>query len=419
MKKILGLFIITLLLSGCAAFGKGIAQAIIEKDDATDNKKCEIIGDEIKGIDGYLEQGRTVKVMMIHGVGTHTPGYSARIRENLARDLNLTVWSKRSKKITLVNPDDHKTDIGSLVITRMQNEDLTRTMLFYEFTWSGITNKEKQVLAYDNSGTYSYKRAAFNNSMKAFLNDTAPDPMIYLIDKNNLILNAAKQSTCWMLSSQWDDLKLNQRAVCEVSSYKQIENLSNENIVYITHSLGSRILLDSVIDVADQISGINFKQESVSNAEAKRITEVLKNKEITVFMLANQLPLLQIGRPKPKVTDQITQYCNKKGNKYDSRVFKKVKIIAFSDPNDLLSYGVPQEFVDEYIDSRICPSVTNININVADVISAFGVGVVNPVTAHTEYDNDPRVVEIISKGTKNIKDDAILEKRCSFIKLGK
>ena len=102
------------------------------------------------------------------------------------------------------------------------------------------------------------------------------------------------------------------------------------------------------------------------------------------------------------------------GQKNQDRVFKETKIIAFSDPNDLLSYGITQDFVNNYIDSRICPSVTNIDINIADIISAFGVGVVNPVTAHTEYDNDPRVIEIISKGIANIKEDPYLNKKCTF-----
>ena len=80
----------------------------------------------------------------------------------------------------------------------------------------------------------------------------------------------------------------------------------------------------------------------------------------------------------------------------------------------MLSYGISQDFVDNYIDSRICPSVTNVEINIADIISAFGVGVVNPVAAHTEYDNDNRVIQIIAKGTKYLEDNS---SRCNFIKL--
>ena len=134
-------------------------------------------------------------------------------------------------------------------------------------------------------------------------------------------------------------------------------------------------------------------------------------------MLANQLPLLQITQPKPKVSGKIQQYCTPNGSYYNKRVFDKVNIIAFSDPNDLLSYDIPQQFVDEYIDSRICPEVTNVSINVADIISAFGVGVVNPVTAHTGYDNDNRVIEIIANGTRDYKNNSALSEQCRFVKI--
>lgn len=61
--------------------------------------------------------------------------------------------------------------------------------------------------------------------------------------------------------------------------------------------------------------------------------------------------------------------------------------------------------------------VTNVNINIATEISAFGVGVVNPISAHTGYDNDTRVIDIISKGTDDIKNDKILSERCRFYEL--
>lgn len=412
MKKII-LLAAVLLISGCASFGRGIAEAILDKNKAEDTRQCEIKGNKIHGIDYYFQKGKVVKVMMIHGVGSHTPGYATRIRENLAKSLNLTVISKRPKNITLINPDDGKTKIGNLQVIRMQNEERTQDLLFYELTWSEITAKQKKILEYDYSGEYAHKRAAFNNSMKRFLDDTVPDPMIYLIDKDNLILNATKQSTCWMLSRSWDELVPDKNQVCKVSSFNQIKDLNNENIIYITHSLGSRILMDSVIDIVNEIS----REDIRSDKEAQLIINELKNKDITVFMLANQLPILQIGRKKPAVHNQIDAYCKKKGKHYDKRVFKKVNIAAFSDPNDLLSYDIPQSFVDQYIDSRMCPSVTNININIAEEISAFGVGVVNPVSAHTEYDNDERVIEMISKGTYDLKNNKILEKKCRFIEL--
>lgn len=412
MKKLL-LLLAIFSLSGCSSFGKGMMEAILDRKEKEDTRQCEVKGSQFKGIDYAFAKGKTVKIMMIHGVGTHDVGYSARIRENLAKTLGLDVLSRQPKNITLVNPETGKANIGNLRVTQMQNEEGTKDLIFYELTWSDITSKGKKILSYDVSGEASHKRAAFNNSMKAFLDDTVPDPMIYLMDENNLILNSTKQATCWMLGKSWDELKDNQKTVCRISSHQQIKNLSNENIIFITHSLGSRILMDSFVDIVDQVGQMDGKIPS----KAQLIIDELKTKEMTVFMMANQLPLLQISRRPPEVTNQIKNYCSLKGKNYNKRVFKKVNVVAFSDPNDLLSYGLPQDFVNNYMDSRMCPDVTNVSLNVAEVISAFGVQVVNPVTAHTEYDNDARVIEMISKGMINYKQNQVLGPRCRFTKL--
>ena len=165
------------------------------------------------------------------------------------------------------------------------------------------------------------------------------------------------------------------------------------------------------------VAAVEARSDMAQSPKVRPIIEELKNKEMTVFMLANQLPLLQIAGAKPQVTGQIRSYCRPKGKNYGKRVFKQVNIVAFSDPNDLLSYGINQDFVDNYMDSRMCPSVTNVNINIAEEISVFGAGVVNPVTAHTEYDNDTRVIEMIAKGTENFKQNELLSKRCRFTHL--
>ena len=74
-------------------------------------------------------------------------------------------------------------------------------MLFYELTWSVITTPYKQILAFDTTEQYSEFRVPFNNVMKEFLDNALPDPMIYLKDPKNLIVNSSKQAMCWMLQT--------------------------------------------------------------------------------------------------------------------------------------------------------------------------------------------------------------------------
>ena len=71
-------------------------------------------------------------------------------------------------------------------------------------------------------------------------------------------------------------------------------------------------------------------------------------------MLSNQLPLLEAGREGQQVTGQIGAYCGPSPTK-PGRFFAKTEIIAFSDPNDLMSYPVPDKFADKYIEFAPVP----------------------------------------------------------------
>ena len=100
------------------------------------------------------------------------------------------------------------------------------------------------------------------------------------------------------------------------------------------------------------------------------------------------------------------------------RILSKTSIIAFSDPNDLLSYTIPDGFVEENLDSRLCIETTNIIINIATIFDLFGMGsVANPLTAHTDYDSDKRVVALIAKGIGNPKTSPLIKERCEWTRL--
>lgn len=406
------ILLLMLMTVGCASFEKEVAKELVATHKAKLDR-CEIEGFSYKGIDENLNKNKVLKVLMIHGVGTHFPGYSRRIQENLANNIGLDVRSRVPKNITLLDPKDHKTQIGNLQITFWQNKDKSKNMLFYELTWSEITIPDKQIIAFDTREEYSKFRVPFNEMMKKFLDNTLPDPLIYLVDKNNLILDSSNQAVCWMLKTNWSNIPNGKAEVCDVSMYNGIKDFDNENLLFITHSLGSKILMDSLIETSDNVSA-TAQTTQTDNAQ-RQLIKSLQNREITVFMLANQLPILQIGHPLPKVHNQINSYCSTNGKNYQNRIFKGVNIVAFSDPNDILSYAIPQEFVDTYIDSRICPKVTNVSVNVAPEISAFGVGIVNPVSAHTDYDNSPKVINLITHGTYGFYEDNALKEQCHFV----
>lgn len=396
----------TTQLSGCASLGKGMAEAFLEKQQETDTRVCEIWGKPFKGLLPFLnnKQGK-MKVLMVHGVGDHLPGYSTQFVEKLAKELDLPVMSSQYKNITLTSRVDNSKNLGNLRITRLLSKDRSKELLFYELTWSIITAKQKEVLAYDNSGEYSFRRAEVNNMMKKFSNDTGPDPIIYLGESRDDILISFGQSFCWMTKSNWSDLPDDKAEACSFNDDSAAKNILVDQYAFISHSLGSRIAIDGMQRIA---SLVDQRDADFSSA--------LKNKEIPIYMMSNQLPMLQLGRKLPDVSNHKNEYCQENGEKYNQRMLAKTPIIAFSDPNDLLSYAIPHGFVEKYLDSRLCTEVTNVNINVATILDAFGMGkFANPIDAHVGYDTDDRVIALIAKGIGNQNISEVVKSRCQWV----
>jgi hypothetical protein len=100
-------------------------------------------------------------------------------------------------------------------------------------------------------------------------------------------------------------------------------------------------------------------------------------------------------------------------------LFNATRLIAFSDPNDLLSYPIPDRFVRDHVDSRLCPRQVNVTINVASVTDVIGLGqFANPLAAHVDYENDDRVIGLITRGIGQPETAPVVEERCTWLEVG-
>jgi hypothetical protein len=411
---------LTSFLSGCTSISKGVTQALLEKAESEDTRICNVRGKPFAGIEPGLikEQGET-KVLMVHGVGDHIPGHSAQFVEKLAKKLNLNSRSGDPKNITLTAPLFPDQTLGNLRVARLLNEDTNQKLTFYELTWSEISRAEKALLHFDNSEEYDFRRARINSALKKFSNDTTPDPIIYLGKSRQLILAAFGQSFCWMATHNWQELPTNGKHICQGVNDTHINNLSNDDYVVISHSLGSRITIDGFQRIADMLKHPEkYDISGQMTAATTGAMEALRNKHVPIFMLSNQLPVLQLGRELPEVIGQKTAYCQPDGAHYIERMLSETSIIAFSDPNDLLSYGISRDFGEKYLDSRLCADITNVTINVAKVINAFDIqGFANPLEAHVGYTKDDRVIALIANGIGNANTSPLINERCEFTKI--
>ena len=358
-----------LALAGCESFGRGVTQAMIEgsQDNAKDTRNCEVEGRPFTGIEPYLAKQDAmapfgenvgdrpeVKVLYVHGIGTHAPGHGTALRENLAKSLGLDTRAPRPKRIVIASPQFPNWDLGEIDVSRLTDGAHKRDLLFYE-----------------------------------------------------PILVAVTQSICWAVSRSWSELpELTEGQYCGAELSDVGSRVALDDFVVISHSLGSR----AVIDAMQRLTNLPV----TADPRLKRIADDFKKRDIQVFMLSNQLPLLEAGREGQQVTGQIGAYCGPAPAK-PGRFFGKTELIAFSDPNDIMSYPVPDKFADRYIDSRLCPSVTNVTINVAGVNSLLGLSeVANPLNAHLGYAADERVGGLLAKGAGHPDLAPVVAERCTW-----
>lgn len=412
-----GLLLLCLLalLSGCAGFAKGVTEALMaDKEVKEDTRKCLVRGRAFPGIESYMQQQeqeaasgaatrRVLKVLMVHGIGSHQPGYATRLGENLSRALMLGQVEEKNKEFQLAHPSSPG-ELGTLRVSRFFNSEKGRELLFYELTWDPIVEEAKQTIAFDNSGEYAFRRTGVNNALKIFVNDTVPDVVLYYGRFREKIQISVGQSLCWMMSESWETLPGSGSGFCDGTSPENLDRLQDD-YVFITHSLGSRITSDALQRIAALI-----KSEPKLGDRVK----TLEKKTFPVFMLSNQLPLLQLGQDEPEVHGQIEEICRDGSPRAGERLFRQTRLIAFSDPNDLFSYAIPPKFLDQHIDSRLCPTLTNVILNVADLTNIFGVGIANPMAAHTEYDADERVLGLMVHGIGNQDVAPVVADRCEW-----
>ena len=294
---------------------------------------------------------------------------------------------------------------------RLTDPERSRDLILYELTWSAINQPARESIAFDNSQLFRSRRASINQMVRNFTNDALPDPIAYAGNKGALIRASASQAICWAISTTW-------RALPEETVGQACEpgpgygsRIDIDDYVIVTHSLGSRIAMDALQAMPKKLGDRQFaKQPSV-----RMLTERLKQKKITLFMLSNQLPLLEAGQEPQSITGKTAMFCGDSAPRSGERFIKSVHLVAFSDPNDVLSYPIPPSWAEHYLDSRLCVRVTNVTINIAEVRDLFGLGeFADPLVAHSGYKSDERVQNLIARGAGHAEVAPVVAERCTW-----
>ena len=329
---------------------------------------------EFTGIHNSLESSpeKAATLIMIHGMCYHNKVW---VRKNAIRfgailglpDITVSTIDQDPDSVVKVHAFD-LTDKDRLVrlygiVYSDANEELKKKHLGYDS--HGNCTQESQKNDPNSNTPCKRIRAKLNNKIKVgLLNDCFADAVIYLGKKNQTIKSGVEQSLI--------DISENRS-----SSPK----LSKSSVFVISESLGSKVLKDVIVEKEPEI--------------VKKIKPTLGN--IThIFLGANQIPLLNLGEKEEQKTARskfldIIEWARQSVQEekgLDKSMLFPLKVISFTDPNDLLSYEVgPEDYGNHDIT----------NIIVSNDCTYFNY-IENPETAHEGYRDNKQVIKLIACG---------------------
>lgn len=359
---------------------------------------------KFSGISQILKDHPLTQILMVHGMGSHKIGYSGFIRNGIVENLRLKPHKNRGT-IILCNSSDEKCIRHAFLkswdyIDQAEN----KTLRFYELTWAPVTAPIKQTSLAEDQEIAEY-RVPLNNALKEFINDSLSDPILYIGSYKENIQDIVMQTLCTIILDTHDELT-NDPAPCSQHEKLVRAKSSDRGVAFISHSLGSKIIYDALIQLGS--GGLPSLHSTGSSAgksddrDSRRgdrlladVTTHFLSKIYSVYMMANQIPFLEMASASGVVSafdkqNAILNLLNLRSSR------EPLQIIAFTDPNDLLSYPLPPHYCSSLSNphSAICVNVF-CNNNTDIIFGQFS----NPITAHTGYYKNDKVLDYISCGS--------------------
>lgn len=325
------------------------------------------------------------RIVFVHGIGTHLPDYAdAWVVDELAPRLGLRKIADKPEVVPIALPGLPAYAQPQLTVYRYATRDEVNNrdvdVRFAAITWSPLTTNYKLRL---QDGEDQIRRAWLNKLTKSRLLDGAlADAVLYVGRYREFLKNAVTAGLCQAFSQ-------NPISPCSWSNVELVDT----RLAFITHSLGSRMLTDALIDL--------IRDDAVP---AQKLLPAL-NYGTSFFMFANQLPLLRLGDeddPPPMIGE--TTAVKPIGIRGLGRALQQsrmnrgetaahpVNVIAFTDPNDVLSYRVPKG--EDY---STAGTLRFVNIRISNAITWFRL-VESPVRAHNGYQTNTKVWDVVTGG---------------------
>jgi hypothetical protein len=315
--------------------------------------------------------GRPLDVILVHGMCTHDAAWASHGIDRIAGVVSANVPESAALASEGIQLIERTQQIGGTPVR------------FHALIWSPLTAQLKRQLDYDNTGTPSDcsaagapggeckpKRASLNGYVKdSLLNDCLSDAVIYEGDSHDAIRDAMVES---------------------VSRIVERNPNGDRTLAVVAESLGSKILFDAL---SSMLESRQPRTRELGQEAARRLG--------LLYMAGNQLPILglaeqKIGqRPDSRsiaAPDSLQRFLELRRRQALPRAesVARLAVVAFTDPNDLLSYRLlPARYA--------APDVAVADVLVSNARSWLGL-IENPVAAHLDYLENPDVGDLIACG---------------------
>jgi len=344
------------------------------------------------GFDGLLDlaamssPSSPVRVLWTHGMCTHPPTWAD---DRLQRLLSAMGGTAETQSVRAIGSQG-----ASIRTERISTPAGTIDVSF--LTWSPLTAAFKARLDHDAStveaGWTLLDPATLNRELKrGLVNNCLTDVVVYSGPNGREIREAAIEAMCGVLGGRFDGLR------CDMA-----EADAPPALAFVGESLGSKLLFDAITNIWETA------ERNADKVGLTRLANSLAGKRI-IYMLANQVPLLVSAGRVPAEAVATGEASTPGSPSTDGldvfRILARAPsmaphpsgpptVVAFSDPNDILSYRIVPQRLPEGLGLR---EFRIVNVLVSNDTTYFGY-FERPDTAHCGYPWNSHVLGMVAKG---------------------
>jgi hypothetical protein len=390
-----------LMMTGCAIFSGGCCTSLVLPRDQTNFQG-------IAELATNAPQGAPLRLFMIHGMSAHPPDWGEAYLRPLEKELGKDWKLDHPQADHPVQWSDQPNDfVGNVRVYELKHAEETRITV-YQLTWSRLTDPFK---AERFQADLTAWRPVINQTLRTVVDSHLSDVVLYLSGFDRNVLNkTVRIALTNFYTGTWDPEPATRRAI------------PDSQVAVITESLGSLMFVDGLRSLAPP-------PEQETDAP---LAIFLTNARV-VFMMANQLNLLEMPAPEPAgpapaptgaVANEDTEHLkslraflrlrynamHRVENHLASRADERNKMkppasgskpfyfVAFNDPYDVLTYKITTDDTQDY-----AQWVAVDNFAPRNACDLFGL-YESPADAHDGYKDNQHVVKVVVDGYRYGKD---------------